>query len=770
MKFKYFFNVGAAAAVALADYLIIVSDCIIAGRVINESALAAMNLLMPVFSFVTFVAWLFSFGTSVAYSRHLRRGNAAEAAQIGLTGIALATLTAFALVAIGCLFEIPYLTFMGPTDEVTAYSGAFWTWYQCVIPLQCVYMHCFYLVLRRGHERTCMASYGVQIVVNAALSYKLAEHYGMAGISLGTFFALLSSLLVLIPRLSFLKQGLGQKFHFNWRTIVRPFQISLPHASAWLFQSILFLGITKFVLVVWDSDSLPVCAVVFCTIRLTDFLAGLGFAFRVHEHKTIKLYRVASSAAFVLMGVVVALLFIAPELVASIFGIVSTDLVQGARFAARTTVCGLLATSAIAYLPLHFRLRASSLPYAAVNYLQGYILERTEYAPETQMFNLAKFFRLRKGIDLEKLGEALVTAAKSHPALWSTLEQNANGEILQREKIPHDSFHLPIHRNVNEAELLANKASLVKIFRPFGGRLFDAAIYDCGENAYLLSNFHHLICDGYSFPVILEDARRAYVGESLERDAYYDILKRRAEKSSTPLAETARAYLRESMKTRRFTTIPPSDLSRALGYGTSETDITVPNGFEKFLADHRITRHHVFLAATVVALRRLTGASDLLVDWVFHGRLAKDELKTVGAFMVDLPLVIENAEEMTLAELLIQVKRATFTGIKNVSVIRDISDCNPTAEDRITFIYQDEWGELMSPGPVRADGPYAWMIEETIPLTPLAAATENPFNVEIMEHHNTTKLFIEYDTGRYSAKLVARYADLFVQALAEICG
>ena len=148
-----------------------------------------------------------------------------------------------------------------------------------------------------------------------------------------------------------------------------------------------------------------------------------------------------------------------------------------------------------------------------------------------------------------------------------------------------------------------------------------------------------------------------------------------------------------------------------------------------------------------------------------RGRVSKDELKTVGAFMVDLPLVFDGTEDLTASEVIAFVKRATFSGIKGVNMFRDVADCNPTGQDRLTFIYQDEWGELMSPGPVRKDGPYAWMIEETIPLQPPQAATENPFNVEIMEHSDSTRLFIEYDAGRYSIATVRRYVDLYREAL-----
>ena len=362
------------------------------------------------------------------------------------------------------------------------------------------------------------------------------------------------------------------------------------------------------------------------------------------------------------------------------------------------------------------------------------------------------------------LSASLVAAGEAHGALRTVLRRDADGEIVQRQELPAGSVRCPVVKK-SEADLLADRSALVKSFEVEGGILFDATIFDCGERAYLLSNFHHLICDGYSFPLILADAHRAWDGETLEPDTYYGVLARREERAVQPIAVAGRNYMRELLKSCGFRTLPPPDFRTAPGYGTLEEPLQLPADFGDFLAAHRATRHHVFLAAAAIALRRITGAADVLLDWVFHGRVSKDELKTVGAFMVDLPLVFDGTEDLTASEVITFVKRATFNGIKGVNMFRDVADCNPTGQDRLTFIYQDEWGELMSPGPVREDGPYAWMIEETIPLQPPQAATENPFNVEIMEHSDSTRLFIEYDTGRYSSATVRRYVDPYREAL-----
>ena len=768
-------HLGAAAVVVIADYLLVLTDCIVAGRVIGEKALGAMNLLMPAFSMVVFFAWLLGSGMSATYLRTVRKGDGRHAAEIAGQGMVAAGVLAFALGLLVRFCGYPYLSFMGPDEEIVDFAVQYGRCYPVILTFQSVGMMLLYLVIVRGGELVCMKAYAVQLVANLILSYGLCERIGMTGIALGTALSYLvwgAAMVVLLKR-----SDIGLQFirtRLDFRLIVRSVRGCFGEAFVWLFHAVLFFGITKYVLLFWDSESLAVCAVVFFVIRLTAFFAGVGVAMRTLESahwngasdssEIGKVFRISASAAFVTTVLAAAIFFIAPEPVIGLFGIESSELVEGSKFASRVTVVGLVLGALASFLPLAWRVRQPHFPEARLNYLQSYILSRIAEDPSSQMFNLAKLFRLRKGIDLERLSAALVAAGEAHGALRTVLRRDADGEIVQRQELSAGSVRCPVVKR-SEADLLADRSALVKSFELEGGGLFDAAIFDCGERAYLLSNFHHLICDGYSFPLILADAHKAWDGEALEPDAYYGVLARREERAAQPIAVAGRNYIRELLKVRKFMTLPPMDFCNAPGYGTLEEPLHLPATFADFLAAHRATRHHVFLSAAAIALRRITGAADVLLDWVFHGRVSKDELKTVGAFMVDLPLVFDGTEDLTASEVIAIVKRATFNGIKGVNIFRDVADCNPTGQDRLTFIYQDEWGELMSPGPVRKDGPYAWMIEETIPLQAQRAATENPFNVEIMEHCDSTRLFIEYDTGRYSAATVRRYADLYRESL-----
>ena len=757
---------GLATVVVIADYLLVLTDCVIAGRVLDEYALGAMNLLIPVFSIVAFFLWLVAAGVSSVYRKQLARGNPDRAARLAFTGLVAAFLTALALVAMLALLEDAYLAFMAPGEAITAYSGEFWRWYPATMLLEAVALMLFYLIYANGGVLVCIVAYSLLTVVNLVASYWLCERYGMAGLSLGSALAYLVGIAVLSSRRLTGTGRVAFKPAFEPMPVLRSLRTSFGDAFVWLFHAFLFFAATKYVLACWAPESLAVTAIVFCVIRLITFFGGVGVALNAVKSDE-SFFSLASALSFMAMALFAALFLVAPEPLTALFGIEDRELVEGATFAARVTVGGLALSAAATLLPLWRRARRAGTPQAPLNYLQRYIMSRADEAPDSQMFNLAKLFRLRQGVDPVRLGAALAGAARAHAAILTVLRRDVDGEIVQRRELAPEAIECPVVK-ADERGLLAAPNRLVTRFGGFGEKLFNACIFDCGERAYLLSDFHHLICDGYSFPLILEDARRLYEGGKIEPDDYYGVLARREAKAALPVAVATRSYLRERLKDPKFTTLPPDDLAGEPGYGIYETPLALPPDFAAFLATHRVTRHHVFLAATVLALARLARADDVLIDWVFHGRVAKDELKTVGAFMVDLPLEIEDLAEQTPADVLSRVKQATFRGIKSVNSFRSAEDVNPDGRDRLTFIYQDEWGELMSPGPVRPDGPYGWMIDETIPLTPPAARPENPFNVEIMEHRDSTRLALEYDSGRYSEATVRRFAELFRSALADL--
>ena len=442
-------SLGAAAVVVAADYLLVLTDCIIAGRVIGEAALGAMNLLMPAFSVATFFAWLLGSGMSATYLRAVRKGDGRHAAEIAWQGLSAACVLAFVLGLLVWVCGRSYLSFMGPNEEVAGFALRYGRWYPAILAFQSIGMVLLYLVFVRGGELVCIKAYAVQLAANTILSYWLCERLGMAGIALGTALSYLvwgAAMAVLLKR-----EDVGLRIvrvRFDPRLIARSVRGSFAESFVWLFHAVLFFGITKYVLLFWDSESLAVCAVVFFVIRLTAFFAGVGIAMRTLESSRQngaadsseigKVFRVGASAAFVATVLAAAIFFVAPEPVIGLFGIESSDLVEGSKFAARVTVVGLVLGALASLLPLAWRVKRPRLPEARLNYLQSYVLSRIAADPSSQMFNLAKLFRLRKGIDLGRLSASLVAAGEAHGALRTSSAATPTGRSCSGRSFRRD--------------------------------------------------------------------------------------------------------------------------------------------------------------------------------------------------------------------------------------------------------------------------------------------------------------------------------------------
>ncbi len=130
----------------------------------------------------------------------------------------------------------------------------------------------------------------------------------------------------------------------------------------------------------------------------------------------------------------------------------------------------------------------------------------------TTVYNLPFLFKLSPNIDLLKLKSAIEATIEAHKYLKVTLFMDKDGEIKQKR---HDDekFTVDIINGMDETKL-------VKPFNLFGERLARFEIYRTHKGSHLFIDIHHLIADGTSYELILNDIERAYKGEKLEGEKY----------------------------------------------------------------------------------------------------------------------------------------------------------------------------------------------------------------------------------------------------------
>ena len=154
--------------------------------------------------------------------------------------------------------------------------------------------------------------------------------------------------------------------------------------------------------------------------------------------------------------------------------------------------------------------------YPLTNTQEGIFIECTANMGST-IYNIPYLLKLDKKVDLEKLAVAIDSTVEAHPYLKTRLFMSDEGEVLQKRD---DALNYKT-QIINGM----NKETLVRPYMLFNEQLFRFEIYRTCDGNYLFLDIHHIIADGTSLSIIINDINRAYSGETLETEKYtsYDL-------------------------------------------------------------------------------------------------------------------------------------------------------------------------------------------------------------------------------------------------------
>ena len=155
---KFIGFLGAATVVIVAEYILVLSDGVIAGQMLGEKALGAANMLMPIFMVVSFFTWLLAVGTSIVYSDAMARMQRERAANLAGQGLVASVLLGLAIGVMVFAVKGLYVGFMASDAETTGYALGYLNWYPLVVFLEAIDLLLLYLVYTDGGAVSCTVS------------------------------------------------------------------------------------------------------------------------------------------------------------------------------------------------------------------------------------------------------------------------------------------------------------------------------------------------------------------------------------------------------------------------------------------------------------------------------------------------------------------------------------------------------------------------------------------------------------------------------------
>ena len=367
--------------------------------------------------------------------------------------------------------------------------------------------------------------------------------------------------------------------------------------------------------------------------------------------------------------------------------------------------------------------------------------------PTSTLYNVPYCIKFQKDIDTTALAEAVRTLVKAHPQMTVHFGNGEDGivQTIDLEKV----VEIPV-KQMSEEELTPYKQDFVKPFDLSKGPLYRFEIVTAEKQTYLLMDVHHLVFDGGSVDIFLQQLCSIMNGETIEDEdqsyAAYVTVEKTAEGGEDYLA--AKEFFKDRLAAVEAATEVRPDLPNPVK-GTISKAISVLDieAIETFCRSHHITPAHLILSAIYYSLSRFANSEQVCMTTVSSGRSNLHIRNTVGMFVNTLALSATIGKQ-TVKEFLQEVSENFDETLshENYPFAQIAADYGLTAE--IQFVYQlGMISQYVCQGtPLELDN-----MELQVPKFPITFF--------ISEVQGQPSVCVEYDNGKYSARLMQSLAD-----------
>ncbi len=256
-------------------------------------------------------------------------------------------------------------------------------------------------------------------------------------------------------------------------------------------------------------------------------------------------------------------------------------------------------------------------------------------------------------IDADRLAFAVSQAIGAHGFLntYVELRDDKLALIPVYDKEPYVKI-----LTLSEKEWEKYRKGFVQPFNPGVSPLYRFAIVKTPEYIYLLFDIHHLLFDGFSARILINDISLAYLGRRVSKEKYtaYDYACEDNRFAYSEEYEKAGKYFDKLLQP--FDS--PSDIAPDLmgkgdeGRLAEKTGSIVKELVDDFCRKNNISHSAAFLTSVFYVLSRICVSDDILISALSSGRRDPRLERTIGMFVHTIPLAMHFDSGMTAKELM----------------------------------------------------------------------------------------------------------------------
>ena len=320
------------------------ADFILAAQLLGDNAMAAVNLVTPIFVITTFLSSLIGTGTTYLYSFEIgafRQENANKFVGQG----AILTVTMSVLLTLILFFgQDVFFSFFDVTGEIETFAREYYSLFLLSAAINPIRFLMHVLVLADGGGKNGVVANFLSFFVNIVASIILGMKFGIAGIAFGTFLGYLASILVFAKWIFIDSQTLKPILHFSPPKILKVLKLSYVRSLYFLYIGFGNVILNAFFLKMFDEQNLAILSVVMSILQFSQFLFGISNATEPLVNVYLgeknfdgikKVMKIAIKATVSFGAVMIPIIFVFSTNIAELFSI-GDEILGKTLFAIRT--------------------------------------------------------------------------------------------------------------------------------------------------------------------------------------------------------------------------------------------------------------------------------------------------------------------------------------------------------------------------------------------------------------------------------------------------
>ena len=284
--------------------------------------------------------------------------------------------------------------------------------------------------------------------------------------------------------------------------------------------------------------------------------------------------------------------------------------------------------------------------------------------------NLPFFFKLDPSVDLERLQAAVINLFDVHPGLKSGIWMGEKG--YQNFRDDSRKIEIPIVK-LGDAEWEKVRPTLLKPYYFLEGEpLYHIGIYRTDSANYLYFDIAHIVGDGMTMNILLEDLNNLYLGNPVEKESYtlFEYVLDEKDREARGLRARDVKYFQDLMKDFR---IRKSILNRRDFHNLDQgVDAALKGPFHRlnrkevtaFCRQNGVSENVLFLTAYNYCIAIFSGEKDTISSSIHSGRTDSRWSRLAGPLFLTYLFRYTNIPHETVPQLLKRMGRQIMESMR----------------------------------------------------------------------------------------------------------